>query len=339
VGELVVGEGESVAAVTVEAPGETIAVERIDLATGEGVEVADGLHFEPNNMSPLISADLRVAAGLDDKFRSHVIDLETGADVELGRCELLRALDRSGRLALIDGSVMCDAALGQAVLPGPGVDSRVLDLHTGRTVLDLGRRPMWSGVFGPPTANGLPGLLAVLDLDFDWKVSVFSLPGDLIGSYASTEAFPQAAAFTADASRLTVTTGTGQLAVIDLARLEDDQADAVVWAKAAHSGSVMHVVTSASGLIATADFVDNVRVWSPDGRMIADLSVQLEDGAAVAFAPGTDTLYYEDGGGVIRRFTPDTDELTALARSMLSREFTPDECARYFPDEECPAFG
>ena len=58
----------------------------------------------------------------------------------------------------------------------------------------------------------------------------------------------------------------------------------------------------------------------------------------MAFAPGTDTLYYEDGGGVIRRFTPDTDQLTELARSMLTREFTPDECARYFPGEKCPSF-
>ena len=70
--------------------------------------------------------------------------------------------------------------------------------------------------------------------------------------------------------------------------------------------------------------------------MIADLPVQLEGGSALAFAPGTDTLYYEDAGGVIRRFTPDTDQLTALARSMLTREFTADECARYFPDEDVP---
>ena len=81
-----------------------------------------------------------------------------------------------------------------------------------------------------------------------------------------------------------------------------------------------------------------MRVWSPDGATIADLPVQVEAGSALAFAPGTDTLYYEDAGGVIRRFTLDPDELTELARSLLTRGFTDDECARYFPGEECPAF-
>jgi hypothetical protein len=135
-----------------------------------------------------------------------------------------------------------------------------------------------------------------------------------------------------------VTKDTGRLAVIDLARLEINQADAEVWTKAAHTGSVMQVVTSASGLIATADFAGTVRVWSQDGTLVADLPVNLESGSALAFAPGTDTLYFEDGDGVIRRFTPDTDQLTALARSLLTREFTHDECARYFPGEKCPTF-
>ena len=337
VGELVVGEGESAAAVTLEPPGEPIAVERIDLATGDGVEVADGLHFQPPDMGPRLSADLHMVAGLDDEFRTHVIDLDTGADVELGRCEVVRALDRTGRWALIDGSILCVAELGWAVLPGPGVNSSVLDLRTGRTVLDLGFQDMWGAVFGPPAAGGLPDLVALLLADY--TVTVYRLSsGEVVGSYTSTDGFPMAAAFTADGRRLAVTKDTGQLAVIDLARLAQEPADAVEWTKAAHTGSVTTVVTSASGLIATSSFTDNVRVWSPDGAMIADLPVQVDGGSALAFAPGTDTLYYEDGGGVIRRFTLDTDELTEQAESMLIRGFTDDECARYFPGEECPVF-
>jgi WD40 repeat protein len=338
VSELVVGEGESTAVATIESPDASVAVERIDLASGERVEVADGLHFQPANMGPLISADLNVVAGLDDEFRTRVINLDTGADVELDRCEVVRALDRTGRLALVDGQILCGAAeLGQAMLPGPGVDSRVLDLRTGRTVLDLGARPMWSGAFGPPTADGLPGLVARLGNNNE--VEVYRLPGgERVGTYTSTNGFPLAAAFTADANRLAVTNEAGQLAVLDLDRLAVDPADAVVWTRAAHTGSVATVVTSASGLIATASFTGNVRVWSPDGAMIADLPVELDGNSALAFAPGTDTLYYEDGGGVIRRFTPDTDQLTELALSMLARGFTDDECARYFPGEECPAF-
>ncbi len=99
-----------------------------------------------------------------------------------------------------------------------------------------------------------------------------------------------------------MTKNTGQLVVIDLGRLEVDPTDAVVWTAAAQTGSVINLATSANGLIATGAFSGNVRVWSSDGEMIADLPLQLEGGPAVAFAAGTDTLYYEDAGGVIRRF-------------------------------------
>jgi WD40 repeat protein len=313
-----------------------VAIERVDLATGEGFEVVGELDAEPPNMAPVISGNLQVAAGMDDEFLTHVIDLDTGTEVELGRCEIVPALDHSGRWALIDGESLCGPQGGE-LLPGPGVDSRVLDLRTGRTVLDLGAQDMWSGVFGPPAADGLPALLAVQGNDS--AISVYRLPeGVLLGTYPSTDGLPLAAAFTADGRRLAVTRDTGQLAVIDLAELADGSADPVVWTKAAHTGSVPNVVTSAGGLIATSGFTDNVRVWSPDGAMIADLPVQLDGGSALAFAPSTDTLYYEDGNGVIRRFTRDPEELTELARSMLTRGFTPDECARYFPGEECPVF-
>ena len=97
--------------------------------------------------------------------------------------------------------------------------------------------------------------------------------------------------------------------------------------------------TSAAGFIATGAFSGNVRVWSTDGTLVADIPVQLGgQSPAVTFVPGTDTLFYEDGGGVMRRFTPDTNELTELARSVLTRGFTPDECVRYFPGERCPTF-
>lgn len=69
-----------------------------------------------------------------------------------------------------------------------------------------------------------------------------------------------------------------------------------------------------------------------------DDAVRLDDPPTVTFAPATDTLYYEDGDGVIRRFTIDRDATVRLARSLLTRGFTPDECVRYFPGEHCPTF-
>ena len=115
-------------------------------------------------------------------------------------------------------------------------------------------------------------------LNNDSTVRVYRLPtGDLLGSYTSTGGFPLAAAFTADGRRLAVTKDTGQLAVIDLARLADDPADAVVWTKAAHTGSVTNVVTSASGLIATRRIYAGTCGCGPlDGTLVADLPVQPE---------------------------------------------------------------
>ena len=59
---------------------------------------------------------------------------------------------------------------------------------------------------------------------------------------------------------------------------------------------------SDDGWIATGSTAGNVRVWSADGELVADLPIQPDDPPSVTFAPGTDTLYYEDGDGVIRRF-------------------------------------
>ena len=84
------------------------------------------------------------------------------------------------------------------------------------------------------------------------KIEVYRLPaGDLLGTYVNDDGFPLAAEFTADGRRLAVTKDTGQLVVIDLGRLAVDPTDAVVWTAAAHTGSVINLATSASGLIAT----------------------------------------------------------------------------------------
>ena len=131
---------------------------------------------------------------------------------------------------------------------------------------------------------------------------------------------------------------SGQLIVVDVAALAtaDDPDDAVAWTVTAYSGSVRSVSVSEGGWIATASSAGNVRVWSADGQLVADLPIQLDDPPTLAFAPGTDTLYYEGGPGIIRRFVIDPDYNARLARSLLTRGFTDDECARYFPGEPCP---
>ena len=93
---------------------------------------------------------------------------------------------------------------------------------------------------------------------------------------------------------------------------------------------------SAGGLLATSSSAGNVRLWSPDGRLLADLPIHPDDAPITAFARGTNTLYYEDGNGVIRRFDPDASSEISRAHALVTRSFTPDECARYFPHQQCP---
>ena len=191
VAELVVGEGESAAVATIESPDESVTVERIDLATGEGVEVADGLHFQPYNMGPLISADLHVAAGLDDEIRTHVIDLDTGADVELGRCEVVRALDHSGRLALVDGQILCETSARSGGAAGTRCQQpRARPAHRRARSLDLGTQDMWSRSLRPAGRRRPPRSRRRASNN-DSTVEVYRLPaGELLGSYTSTDGFP-----------------------------------------------------------------------------------------------------------------------------------------------------
>ncbi len=104
----------------------------------------------------------------------------------------------------------------------------------------------------------------------------------------------------------------------------------------AHNGSVQGLAVSDSGLIATASSAGNIRVWDADGHLVADVPIKPDDPPSVSFAGGTDTLYYEDASGVVRRFLLDPIRSMALARSLVHRSLTPDECTRYFPDGHCP---
>jgi hypothetical protein len=106
----------------------------------------------------------------------------------------------------------------------------------------------------------------------------------------------------------------------------------------AHASGTHSVAISNSGLIASASSLDGIRVWSPDGSQVAYLATRQPDPPTFTFAPGTDTLYYEDDNGVVRRFPIDADEVIRLARSVLTRGFTNQECDLYFRDEECPTF-
>jgi WD40 repeat protein len=278
-------------------------------------------------------------AGLDQQWLAHVVDAGSGRATPLGRCEQVVRFDDTGTTALVDGSELCvSTSVGASPLPGPPVSSRVIDTATDATVLDLGAAGVFSGAFGPALADGRPGIVVVVD-DVDPGVHVRDLrTGAVVGSFTPDHGSLLKTAVTADGKRLALTTTSGELIVLDLARLGHAEGpnDAIAWSVKAHNGSVQGLAVSAGGLIATASSAGNIRVWDPTGHLVADVPIKPDDPPSLSFAPGTDTLYYEDAGGVVRRFPLDTKRSMQLARSLVHRSLAPEECTRYFPDAHCP---
>jgi DNA-binding SARP family transcriptional activator/WD40 repeat protein len=333
---LVVAADESTAYATVyPSSGDVSSVHRVDLETGQDDEVVGDIRYYFSTR-PLVSPDASSVATSDEDFVTSIVHLATGDSTRLARCETVRAFDQRGRAAAVDAFLVCQER-GQAVTGG----SRIADLQTGDTLLDLGETAIYAAAFGPPEDNGLPRLAIVEDRD-SGTVTLYDLAtGDAVGKFVPKDDFATSLAMSPEGGRLALLMNSGRLIVLDVKRLVEggEQADATIFDIVAHAAGSKAVAVSNSGLIATGSSADGVRVWSPDGELVASVPTHQEDAPTFAFAPGTDTLYYEDGDGVVRRFDIDLDDAARLARSVLTRGFTKQECTRYFPDEPCPAFG
>jgi WD40 repeat protein len=318
--------------------GSRTALHRVDLSTGAEEEVLAGIRII-TGVHPIVARDFNTVLALDEDFVTNMFDLAASSGTPLRSCETVGAIDGTGRLVSLDGQILCTEIDMPVALDDTPVRSRIAELSTGRTILDLGEVAIWGAAFSPPV--GEARIVTVVDGDSGVVTAYDLTTGAELGSFLPEDgAFPLNLAMSPDGRRLALSMTNGQLTVLDVEQLAGggDPADAVAWTVTAHAGSVQTVAISEGGWIATGSSAGNTRVWSADGELVADLTLRLDDPPTLNFAPGTDTLYYEDGGGVIRRFTVDTHETAELARSLVTRGFTDDECARYFPDEECPTF-
>jgi hypothetical protein len=124
--------------------------------------------------------------------------------------------------------------------------------------------------------------------------------------------------------------------VADLKRVlaGEDMADALVFDRQAHTGAAPVPAMNGAGVVGTAGFDGMVRLWDLDSE---DLILEFESDVGVPvvrFSPdGTELLYPH--GLSVRRMPVDPYQMRALAADLLTRDFLPDECARYSTAERC----
>lgn len=334
---LVVAADESAVLATVySSSGSLSSLHHVDLRTGQDDEILTGVTYYFSTR-PLASPDLSTVATLDDDYVSHIVTLSTGKSTDLGPCESVRAFAANARVAALDARLLCEERRQQT----QGATSRIVDLATHRTLVDLGSTAIYAAAFGPLGNDGLPRLAVIADRDYPFGSTLYDLAtGKNLGTFLEESDSPASLAFSPDGRRLAALMDSGHLILLDTERFVagDDQAAAVLFDVPAHAAGSKAIAYSNGGFIATGSSADGLKVWTEAGVLIATVPTGQEDDPTFAFASGTDTLYYEDGNGVVRRFPIGLDRQTELARAMLKREFTPQECARYFAHEECPSF-
>jgi WD40 repeat protein len=235
------------------------------------------------------------------------------------------AIDSARGLAVVDTGYRCDP------MQEP---SRIIDIQTGNTVIDLGSAIVHWAEFGP---SGTPAgdLVAILD---DHGASIFRVSsGEQVGSLlADSTNFFLAMTFSNDGLYLGIGSQTGRAMVVSLESLLNGSSaqESLVQDFIPGVGSTA-VVAVGDDLMATSHGNHTIGLWNLRTRAPwAEFSPPTSAPIGVRFAPGDGYLFY-DTDSVIRRFPLDDAELLQLARDRVTRQLTPEECARY--EVECSA--
>ncbi|MEX1124049.1 MAG: BTAD domain-containing putative transcriptional regulator [Acidimicrobiia bacterium] len=307
----------------------------IDLASGEETVVSRG---EWN----------AVAAGV----RSVSADFTRVGSLTLDGVSTLRSLPDWDVLGEFDD---CRTPLavtpdnGRVVLTGWGCVDRVapdsaqaavVDLRSGEEIFTLPYQGLFSAEFNPGGVFEAGSLLAATD---QISVGIWdTTDGRLLGSLdrAEQSEYGNTLVLSFDPTGRYVVGGTttGAVWVADLERIVagDEMAEALVFERQAHSGAAPVPAINGSGVVGTAGYDGMVRLWDLETENLI-VEFQSEVGVPVVhFSPEGTELLYPDGLS-IRRMPVDPYQLRQLADELLTRDFLPDECARYAAAERCEA--
>jgi WD40 repeat protein/DNA-binding SARP family transcriptional activator len=313
--------------------------ERLDADTGEALGSLTGQIVQYGFFEVVPSPDWRLVASVATDGTAAVRDMASFTTVfKLPPCTSPKAFSPDGSLLVLDARSPCTVFAGSGDPPfdaPPGTDlrSRVIDLASGRVVLDLGETPIFVAVFNPDGLFSAGRYLAVGALDGLRLYDVTT--GQLLATGDPDALTPS---FDAQGRLLAWGTRTGLAQVVDVSRIVDGATtdEATVFKVAAHNGSVDKPVLTDDGLLATrAETL--LRVWDvATGDLVVEMPMAPDvSSRRLTVGPnGSYVLYAE--GSVLRKYYIDHDRLIELARNRLTRGFSADECHRYLDSAECP---
>lgn len=305
----------------------------IDLATGEETVISRG---EANSVPAglrVVSADFTMVGSLTQEGRSTLRGLpEWDVIQEFNDCRgPLAVTPENTRVVLSGWSCVTPAAPDDA-------HSAVVDLRSGEELFALPYPTLWSAEFNPSGIYQGGKYLAATD---QINVGIWDVTdGSLLGSFDRNayDEMGNVLVLGWDPTGRYVVGGTsgGMVWVADLERVlaGEDLADAFVFDRQAHTGAAPVPAMNGAGVVGTAGFDGMVRLWDLSSE---DLILEFESDVGVPvvrFSPDGFELLYPHGLS-IRRMPVDPFELRSLAEELLTRDFLPDECARYATADRC----
>lgn len=278
---------------------------------------------------PWISSDGSWISSLDaGTGDAYVADLDSGATLaEYDRCETVTSSDHAYGLVVVRAEPDCPS----------GHTSRVETLG-GDVLLDFGRDPSMTPRFAAFGSPGTPseGLLAI---SHDYITMSFydTSDGRLLGAFESGAVFVPI--FSRDGTQFVAGTQLPEFVAIDIGAFRQtgdlDEAMRIVPA----GERPAQFVTIGSRYVVATQVGEEVQVFLADTWQPWFSVSTNTTNTAIAFVTVDDGYaYYEDGDGVMRRIVLDVEELTELARSSVTRDFTVDECERFLYDADCSVY-